>query len=43
MGTVDQIVEDLQAQRDRLGFSYYVVFEAGMDALAPVVARLTGT
>jgi probable F420-dependent oxidoreductase len=42
MGTVDQIEEDVRARRDRFGLSYYVVFEAGMEALAPAVARLAG-
>lgn len=40
IGTVDQMVEDLQAYRDRWGISYYVVHEHYMDAFAPVVARL---
>ncbi len=40
IGTVDQMVEDLQAYRDRWGISYYVVHEPFMDAFAPVVARL---
>jgi probable F420-dependent oxidoreductase len=43
VGTVDQIVEDLQARRQRWGFSYYVTFEPYMEALAPVVARLAGS
>jgi len=43
IGTVDQIVEDLQSRRERWGMSYYVVFERDMDAFAPVVARLAGT
>ena len=42
-GTVDQMVDDLQTRRRRWGISYYVIFEPGMDAFAPVVARLTGT
>jgi alkanesulfonate monooxygenase SsuD/methylene tetrahydromethanopterin reductase-like flavin-dependent oxidoreductase (luciferase family) len=41
IGTIDQVVEDLQAYRDRWGISYYVVHEATMEAFAPVVARLT--
>ena len=41
IGTVEQIVEDLQAYRDRWGLSYYIVHESYMDAFAPVVARLT--
>jgi probable F420-dependent oxidoreductase len=42
IGTVDQIVEDLQARRERWDFSYYVIFEPYLDAFAPVVARLAG-
>ena len=40
IGTIDQMVEDLQTYRDRWGISYYVVHEPYMDAFAPVVARL---
>ncbi len=40
IGTIDQMVEDLQAYRDRWGISYYIVHEPHMDAFAPVVARL---
>ena len=43
LGTVDQIVEDLQRRRERWGMSYYVIFERDMDTFAPVVARLAGT
>lgn len=42
IGTVDQLVEDLQARRARWGISYYVVHEPYGDVLAPVVARLAG-
>jgi probable F420-dependent oxidoreductase len=42
IGTVDQIVEDLQARRERWGISYYVVQEPFIDAFAPVVAGLAG-
>ena len=42
IGTVEQIVEHLQACRERWGFSYYVVQEPFLDAFAPVVARLAG-
>jgi alkanesulfonate monooxygenase SsuD/methylene tetrahydromethanopterin reductase-like flavin-dependent oxidoreductase (luciferase family) len=41
IGTVDQLVEDLQAYRERWGISYYVIFEPYIDAFAPVIARLT--
>jgi probable F420-dependent oxidoreductase len=43
IGTTEQIADDLRRRRDRLGISYYVVFEPAMEALAPVVARLAGT
>ena len=42
VGTVDQLVEDLRARRQRWGISYYIVFEPDRDAFAPVVARLAG-
>jgi probable F420-dependent oxidoreductase len=42
VGTIDQIVEDLQARRERWGISYYVIFEPYLDVFAPVVARLAG-
>jgi probable F420-dependent oxidoreductase len=42
IGTVDQMVEDLTARRERWDISYYVVQEPYMDAFAPVVARLAG-
>ena len=40
IGTVDEMVDALQARRDRWGISYVVTFEQYLDALAPVVARL---
>lgn len=43
VGTVEQIVEDLLSYRERLGISYFVVFDRYMDAFAPVVARLAGS
>jgi len=42
IGTVDQMVADLQAGRQRWGISYYVIHEPYMDAFTPVVARLVG-
>jgi probable F420-dependent oxidoreductase len=42
IGTVDQMVENLQARRERWGISYYVIFEPYLDVFAPVVARLAG-
>lgn len=43
IGTIDQMVEDLQRYRARWGISYYVVHEPYMEAFAPVVARLAGS
>jgi probable F420-dependent oxidoreductase len=43
IGTVEQIVEDLQARRERFGISYVVVPDEAAVSLAPVVERLTGT
>ncbi|HET9221523.1 MAG TPA: TIGR03621 family F420-dependent LLM class oxidoreductase [Roseiflexaceae bacterium] len=43
VGSVDQIVEDMQARRERYGFSYFVVSDCEMAAAAPIVARLADT
>jgi probable F420-dependent oxidoreductase len=42
LGSVDEIVADLEARRARWGLSYYVVQEPYAEALNPVVARLAG-
>ena len=42
-GTVDEICDDLVARRERWGISYIGVGLDAMDAMTPVVARLTGT
>lgn len=42
-GTVDQIVDDLIEQRERLGISYIGLSADSMDDMAPVIARLAGT
>jgi len=42
IGTVDQIVDEMVARRERFGFSYYWVADANMENFAPVVARLRG-
>src|SRR5689334_6555614 len=42
VGTVEQMVEDLEARRQRWGMSYYAVHEPYLDDFAPVVARLAG-
>ena len=43
IGTVEEIIDTLRTRREELGFSYIVVHEAEMDALAPVIAELAGT
>lgn len=42
IGPADQMVEDLEARRDRYGISYITVFDRDMEAAAPLVSRLTG-
>jgi alkanesulfonate monooxygenase SsuD/methylene tetrahydromethanopterin reductase-like flavin-dependent oxidoreductase (luciferase family) len=42
-GTVEEIVDDLLARRERFGISSIGIGLDAMDALAPVVARLAGT
>ena len=43
IGTVDQIVEHLQRQRDEYGFSYIVFSGNVFEAVAPVIRKLAGT
>ncbi len=43
IGTTDQIVEALQARRERYGVSYIAFSGDGFERLAPVVAQLAGT
>jgi probable F420-dependent oxidoreductase len=43
IGTVNQIVDDLQARRERYGISYIVVPGEAVESFAPVVERLAGT
>jgi probable F420-dependent oxidoreductase len=42
VGPLERIAEQLLARRDRYGFSYLVVPDSRMEALAPLVAQLTG-
>ena len=42
IGSVESIVETLQARRSRYGISYVTVPDAAMTAFAPVVAKLAG-
>ena len=43
VGTVDQIVDDLQRRREEYGFTYIVFSGDAFDRMAPVVQRLAGT
>jgi probable F420-dependent oxidoreductase len=43
IGSVDRIAENLHAQRQNLGFSYFVVSDTDLETVAPIVARLSGT
>ena len=42
IGSVDQIVDEMQARRERYGISYHVVSDRSMEMAAPIVARLAG-
>jgi probable F420-dependent oxidoreductase len=42
-GTVDQVVEDLQAMREQHGISYVGLSASAMHEMAPVVGRLAGS
>jgi probable F420-dependent oxidoreductase len=42
IGSLDHIVEQMQARRERYGLSYYVVFDHAIESVAPIVARLAG-
>ncbi|MHB8647605.1 MAG: TIGR03621 family F420-dependent LLM class oxidoreductase [Thermomicrobiales bacterium] len=43
IGSVGRIVEQIQARRERYGFSYYVISADNMGAFAPIVNMLAGT
>ncbi|WP_369244959.1 LLM class F420-dependent oxidoreductase [Streptomyces sp. R41] len=42
VGTLEQIIEQVRAQRERYGFSYLTVLEPNMEVFAPVVEALRG-
>lgn len=42
VGSLEQIVAEVEAMRERFGFSYFTVMEPSMEAFAPVVAALRG-
>jgi probable F420-dependent oxidoreductase len=43
IGSMDEIVTEMRARRERYGFSYYVISDSAMETVAPIVARLAGT
>lgn len=43
IGDVPRIVDLLQQRRERLGFSYFVIGDAEIDAVAPIVSRLANS
>jgi alkanesulfonate monooxygenase SsuD/methylene tetrahydromethanopterin reductase-like flavin-dependent oxidoreductase (luciferase family) len=42
VGPAERVADELQARRERYGFSYLVVPDGDMEAFAPVVERLAG-
>ena len=42
VGSVQQIVEQLEAARERWGFAYIEVSSSDAEAIAPVLERLSG-
>ena len=42
IGSVDQIVDEMQVRRERYGISYYIVADRSLEVIAPIVARLAG-
>jgi probable F420-dependent oxidoreductase len=42
IGSVAQIVDEMQKRRERYGISYYVVADRDLAMIAPIVARLAG-
>jgi len=42
VGSVHEIADAMEERRARYGFSYYVVSDRQLDAVAPLVARLAG-
>lgn len=42
IGSLEQIIADMQARRERFGFSYFIVADEIMESVAPLVAALRG-
>ena len=43
IGTIDQLVEQLHARRERFGLSYITVFERDLASFSPVLIRMRAT
>jgi probable F420-dependent oxidoreductase len=43
IGSIDRIVDEMRARRERYGVSYYVVLDHAMETVAPIIGRLAGT
>ncbi len=43
VGSTNEIIEQLQAQRESLDISYVAVFGPALEMMAPIVAKLSGT
>jgi len=43
IGSIDHVVDEMRARRERYGFSYYVVLDRAMQTISPIVGRLAGT
>jgi probable F420-dependent oxidoreductase len=42
IGSVDTIVQEMQARREQYGFSYFIAFDHAMRDIVPVLTRLAG-
>jgi alkanesulfonate monooxygenase SsuD/methylene tetrahydromethanopterin reductase-like flavin-dependent oxidoreductase (luciferase family) len=42
IGSVGQIVDEMQKRRERYGISYYVVSDRSLETVAPIVERIAG-
>jgi len=43
IGSLEHVADEMRARRERYGFSYYVILDRAVHAVAPLVARLAGT
>lgn len=43
IGSAEQIADQMEERREQFGVPYYIVSDANMEAMAPIVARLAGS